>query len=274
MAFTFRSRQGETFYLHARQESRPGGRTELVHYFAPELNPEEAVDALPAGYSVVEQGGGVRLVRSATAERHQARLETMADPRARREAKRAARRDRYEARTRPGRVDWMSLALSVGLDPDGGTVSDDKVRRALDAILGEENIRSAVGLRLGFDPGWNIAEGILRYIRSERAADLAYEAYTTASGDRAVQAVVLIKEIAHPKALTWVVEFLRDERVALLGINLLDQLVRRHEVEPDDAQVRGILSLAEAHPNELVRENAASIRRHISEREATARPPS
>ena len=271
MAFRFTSRQGETFFLHAREESRSDGRTELVHYFAPEENADEAVDALPAGYSVVEEGGDVRLVRSATAERHQARLQTMADPRARREAKRAARRERFEARTRRAKIDWMALALSVGLDPDGGQMSDRHTQRALEEVLGEENIKAAVDLRLGFGPGWMIAEGVLRYIRSERATDLAYEAYTTAGGDRSIQAVFLIKEIAHPKALDWVEELLRDERVTGLGANLLDQLVWRHEIELDDAQVRRLLSLAEAHPDEGVRDNAAFIRGYTSKREAADR---
>lgn len=272
MAFRFTSRQGETFFLHAREESRSDGRTELIHYFAPDENPDEAVDALPAGYSVVEEGGDVRLVRSATAERHQARLLTMADPRARREAKRAARRERFEARTRPAKTDWMALAIEIGLDPDAGAVREDHSRRAVEAILGEENIRAAVDVRLGFNPGWNVAEGVLRLIRSESATDLAYEAYTSAGDDRAIQAVSLIKEIAHPKALAWVEEFLRDERVAHLGAELLGELVRRREYWAGDSRIERLLALAETHRSETVRAVAASLRHDLVERGDGPRP--
>jgi len=270
MAFTYTSQQGETFYLHARHEARADDRIEQVHYFAPELNPDEALDALPAGYAVVEQGSGVRLVRSATAERHRAHLETMADPRARREAKRAARRERFETRTRPAKIDWMALAIGLGLDPDGGSTNDDHTRRALEEILGEENVRSAVETRLGLGPGWHLAEGVLRMLRSEQATDLAHAAYGAARGERAVQAVVLIKEIAHPKALAWVETFLKDDPVALLGMDLLDQLLYRVAVDDEDAEVQRLLALAEAHPAEVVRENAAFIRQQIAEREMGA----
>ena len=272
MAFRFTSRQGETFFLHARQEARSDGRTELVHYFASEVNPAEAVNTLPAGYSVVEEADSVRLVRSATAERHQARLQTMADPRARREAKRAARRERFETRTRPAKIDWMALALGLGVDPDAGTVTDEHARGALDAILGEENIRAAVELRLGFHPGWNVAEGVLRLMRSELATDLAYEAYSSSTGDRAVQAVALVKEIGHPKALGWMEEFLRDEHVAGLGAELLGALVSRQAV--DDGRVERLLTRIEENPNAAVRDTAASIRQHLGRHEAGDRRPS
>lgn len=268
MAFTYRSRQGEKYYLHAREESRADERVEVVHYFAPELNADEAVDALPAGYSVAEVSGDVRLVRSETAERHQARQETMADPRARREAKRAARRERFETRTRPAKVDWMALSISVGLDPDGGLVTDDDTRRALEEIVGNENVRGAVETSMGLGPGWYLAQRVLRLIRSELATDLAYEAYLSSSGDRATQAVLLVAEIAHPKALPWVEHFLNDPPVALLGMNLLDQLLYREAVDDADAEVQRLLAFAAGHADEAVREQAEFIRRQLADRRA------
>jgi hypothetical protein len=263
MAFTYTTRQGERFYLHARQEARGGGRTEVVHYFAPELDEAATVDGLPAGYSVVEERGLPRLVRSATAERFQARQERMADPRARREAKRAARRERYENRTRPTRIDWMALALGLGLDPDAGRASHGHALRALEEILGEENVRAAVELRLGFNPGWNVAEAVLRAIRSELATDLAYEAYRSGAGDRAVQAVALIEAIGHPKSVAWAGELLADERVAEHGAGLLAELARRGEVERD--RLAALVAAAEAHASEAVRERGEAARRRLAD---------
>jgi hypothetical protein len=78
--------------------------------------------------------------------------------------------------------------------------------------------------------------------------------------------VTLIREIAHPKALDWLEEFLRDERVAHLGADLLGELVRRRALGAGDSRVERLLALAEAHRSETVRAGAASLRRDLAER--------
>jgi hypothetical protein len=90
---------------------------------------------------------------------------------------------------------------------------------------------------------------------------------TGARGDRAAQAVGLIAEIGHPKALDWIEELLADADVARTAINVLDALLWRHEIDHADPRVEPLLRLAESHPHEHVRERAAFIRGYVKERE-------
>jgi len=102
-------------------------------------------------------------------------------------------------------------------------------------------------------------------LRSRRATELAYDAYRSATGTRATQAVWLIKHIAHPVAAGWIEEFLRDDAVAGWGVDALDQLLWRRRVAPED--VEHLLAMAERHGEKGVREHASFIRRYVGERE-------
>jgi hypothetical protein len=82
-----------------------------------------------------------------------------------------------------------------------------------------------------------------------------------------VQAAGLVVEIAHSKSLGWVEEFLADERVAEMGADLLYRLVLR-EATDADGRIERLVSLAEAHSSERVREHAASVRQYFAERDA------
>lgn len=77
---------------------------------------------------------------------------------------------------------------------------------------------------------------VLSHIESERAAQIAYEVYRSASGNRASMAVWLIKHIAHPTTIAWVSELLADPNVAGWGVGLLDQLLWRERISPGDAE--------------------------------------
>jgi hypothetical protein len=129
------------------------------------------------------------------------------------------------------------------------------------------NIRAAVELVLDYVPGFELAMNVLRHIQSLRALEMAYAAYKDSTGQRASAAVWLIKHIAHPHALNWVAEFLADENVAGWGIDVPDQLLWTHEVDPDDSRVASLLHHTEQHPSDGVREGAAFIRKYLSGRE-------
>jgi len=43
----------QTYYLHSREVQLRGGKKQTIYYFARDIRPG-AVDALPAGYKVVE----------------------------------------------------------------------------------------------------------------------------------------------------------------------------------------------------------------------------
>jgi hypothetical protein len=162
-------------------------------------------------------------------------------------------------------IDWTQLARDVGsLRADGESGGTEYAQRALEQILGEENLQGAVDLVLAYGPGSELAMNVLRHIRSRRATEMAYEAYRSTSGEQASAAVWLIKHIAHPCAIPWIAEFLRDPNVSGWGIGVLDQLLWNRRVEPEE--VEALLTEAERHASENVREQAAFIRGYLADR--------
>lgn len=159
-------------------------------------------------------------------------------------------------------IDWAHYVQEFGAESSFGT---DLARRVLERILGEENIARAVQLILEEEPGWTVAQSVLVHITSKRAVEMAYQAYQQSTGQRAVNAVFLIKDIAHPRALAWVAEFLVDPRLGTLGIDVLDQLIWNHSADPEDPNVEALLRLAQQHPTEAVRQRAASVRAYAEQ---------
>ncbi|MGB8953263.1 MAG: hypothetical protein WCC06_11440 [Candidatus Aminicenantales bacterium] len=53
MAYQFTNSKGVAYYLHSREVELKGGRKQRIFYFARDIRPE-ALDAVPAGYQVVE----------------------------------------------------------------------------------------------------------------------------------------------------------------------------------------------------------------------------
>ncbi len=54
MAYTHENSKGQTYYLHGKDVVLRGGRNQRIYYFAKDERPNESVDAVPAGYQVVE----------------------------------------------------------------------------------------------------------------------------------------------------------------------------------------------------------------------------
>jgi hypothetical protein len=105
------------------------------------------------------------------------------------------------------------------------------------------------------------------------ASRRAYAIYREASGQRAADAAYLIKQIAHPLALSWGEELLASPDAAGWGIALLDQLIWRHHphyLDAHDAEVQRLLRLAETHTQPLVQNQAAFGRQYLRERERAA----
>ena len=56
MAFSAQSKKsGKTYYLHTKEVTLKGGRLQRLYYFAGAAG-ENALDALPEGYEVAENG--------------------------------------------------------------------------------------------------------------------------------------------------------------------------------------------------------------------------
>jgi len=67
MAFsTVSNKSGKTYYLHSRDVTLRGGRQQTIYFFAQDVRPG-ALDAVPAGYEVMENSRtGLPMLRKAT----------------------------------------------------------------------------------------------------------------------------------------------------------------------------------------------------------------
>ena len=55
MAYSVVSKKsGKTYYLHSKEVELVGGRKQRIYYFAGDIRPGTALDALPDGYKVIE----------------------------------------------------------------------------------------------------------------------------------------------------------------------------------------------------------------------------
>jgi hypothetical protein len=66
MAYQHVNSKGQTYYLHAKDVVLRGGRQQRIYYFARDVRPDDAIDSVPAGYTVVEnpRNGFLALRRS------------------------------------------------------------------------------------------------------------------------------------------------------------------------------------------------------------------
>jgi hypothetical protein len=64
MAFSYTNKKGVTYYLHGKERPTKSG-TSWLYYFAKEVKPEGGLDAVPAGYQVVENKNGLPLLKKA-----------------------------------------------------------------------------------------------------------------------------------------------------------------------------------------------------------------
>ena len=138
---------------------------------------------------------------------------------------------RRTARANSMAINWRAIATEVGdLNPDGsergsGTESG---KRALEVLIGEENIRDAVDHFISLEPGAFTAEMVLQIIRSEIAMNRCLEIYKTEPGtNRACSAVFLLGCMADHRTLSWVREFLDDSNMAirLNGLRVLQNVL-------------------------------------------------
>jgi hypothetical protein len=55
MAFSFKNKKGQTYFLHQRKVNlRGNNREQTIYFFAREVKPEGALDQVPDGYEVKE----------------------------------------------------------------------------------------------------------------------------------------------------------------------------------------------------------------------------
>ncbi len=64
MAFSFGNSRGKTYYLHAKVRTLKSGKQQRLYYFA-STEKEEALDAVPEGYRVIETKNGLPVLKRA-----------------------------------------------------------------------------------------------------------------------------------------------------------------------------------------------------------------
>ena len=66
MAYSYTNSNGNTCYLHTKKSLTSTGKERTLFYFSKELREGEALDAVPAGYTVAEMKTGMLVLKKAT----------------------------------------------------------------------------------------------------------------------------------------------------------------------------------------------------------------
>ncbi len=53
-AYSYTNKKGQTYYLHTREVTLKNGRKQTIFFFARDVRPDSSLDAVPAGYEVME----------------------------------------------------------------------------------------------------------------------------------------------------------------------------------------------------------------------------
>jgi HEAT repeat protein len=165
-------------------------------------------------------------------------------------------------------IDWREIAAQVGvLNPDGSEkgCSTETGRRALEILIGEDNIRAAIDYFTSLHPGAFTAEMVLKIIRSEVAMKRCLEIYRSEPGTfRACSAVFLLGCMADSQALPWVHEFLEDssEAVRLNGLGVLQNILHGPLNDDELIAANELFEVAALDENATVRQRASDIRQY------------
>ena len=62
MAYSFTNSKGTTYYLHTKKSMTSTGKERSLFFFSKEIK-ENALDAVPAGYNVVEMKTGMLVLK-------------------------------------------------------------------------------------------------------------------------------------------------------------------------------------------------------------------
>jgi hypothetical protein len=166
-------------------------------------------------------------------------------------------------------IDWESIADQVGgLDANGNEliVGTQGGRRALEVLLGEQNLRDAVDYWNAQEPGCLTAEMVLSIIESKVAMERCYEIYKTEHGSRdACSAVFLLGSFAGAEALPWVREFLDDPEqvIRLNAVRVLQRILDGRLGDQDSELAEELLTKGESDADAEVYARTRQIRAHL-----------
>ena len=64
MAYSFTNSKNKTYYLHSRLTTLKNGTERTIYFFAGDVR-DDAIDAVPDGYQVVESKNGLPVLKKA-----------------------------------------------------------------------------------------------------------------------------------------------------------------------------------------------------------------
>ncbi len=164
-------------------------------------------------------------------------------------------------------VDWEAFARQLGAFEDNEIYSSGMVKQAIEMLLGEETLQSAVDYYISGKPGSELARFVLWQIRPWSAMKYCYNIYKSDEDiENKRTAIELLRVVSDRRALKWVGEFLGDPDpgIQLWGIGLLDQLLWSDLVEPEEA--KELLKKAKKHTNPQVRKTAKFVQKYLKNR--------
>jgi hypothetical protein len=157
-------------------------------------------------------------------------------------------------------IDWRLLAKQVG----GGSGTESGIR-ALELIVGEENIRDAVDHSITFEPGAEAAEQVLLIMRSTVAMEYCYEIYKNEPNtERAGRAIFLLSEMADWRFTRWARELMEDNNTSWNALVALEQVLEGPLGDKGIDMAKELLAKAEAAPDQRLRERAAEIHKRLA----------
>ena len=164
---------------------------------------------------------------------------------------------------------WPDIAKLVGAIDDTGkeSGSSDMARSAIEQVIGEDFMRSAVHYYIESKPGWELIRNVLWQIQPYSAMKECYKIFTESRSEvERASAIELLRVVADKRVLKWIPNFLSSDSpgAQAWGIGIVDQLVFSHICYEED--VKDILSQALNHENKYVREQAEEINKMIKNR--------
>ncbi len=65
MAYSYTNSKGSTYFLHSTTTTLKNGREQTLYYFAKKVKDQGSLDAIPAGFKVVESKNGLPVLKKA-----------------------------------------------------------------------------------------------------------------------------------------------------------------------------------------------------------------
>ncbi len=63
MAYAYENSKGNTYYLHSKTTTLKNGREQTIYFFAKDVRPDSALDAVPDGRVVSESKNGLPVLK-------------------------------------------------------------------------------------------------------------------------------------------------------------------------------------------------------------------